>query len=256
MDEIQSASLPFSDARIRQIISLIDLTNLNDDCDEDAIELLCKQATTPVGHVAALCVWPTFVRSAKTRLDTQSAIKIATVINFPSGNECVNECCDLVEAAINDGADEIDYVMPYQELIKGNHGHVRNNIKSIRSHTPSHIHLKVILESGVLDNSDSINTAAGIAIDEGADFIKTSTGKVPVNATQAAATTMLNTIRQSHKDVGFKAAGGIKTLDDANRYLALAEELMGQDWPDSHHFRLGASSLLQDALNGLKLNLY
>ena len=109
------------------------------------------------------------------------------------------------------------------------------------------------METGILEDSKHIGTAASIAIDQGADFIKTSTGKVPINATLEAAEVMLDVIKSSQHNVGFKAAGGIKTTDDAHLYLILAEKLLGQNWTDSTHFRFGASSLLQDALSKLDI---
>ena len=246
-------SKPISASRIHQIISLIDLTNLNDNCDDAAIETLCAQARTSGGDVAALCVWPSFILKAKKCLGKNSPIKIATVVNFPNGDERVEETCNLIGSALNDGADEIDYVLPYSELITGNDDRVGNEINTIRRHVPVSVKLKVILETGVLEHSERIRTAANIAIAQGADFIKTSSGKVPVNATLIAAEAMLDAIKHSQRNVGFKAAGGIKTVDDAYQYLILAEELLGQNWTDSTHFRFGASSLLQDALNKLDI---
>jgi len=252
-------------SRIRQIISLIDLTNLNDNCDDAAIETLCSAARTPAGYVAAVCVWPAFVSNAKQLLGQHSPVKIATVVNFPGGNEPPKSTCTSINKALDDGADEIDYVLPYTEFLRGNIIFVANALQTVRRETPDNVILKVILESGVLDSRESIRTAAKIAIDQGADFIKTSTGKVPVNATVDAATIMLETIAlsqaqtqspsptQQQRSVGFKAAGGIKTIDDANLYLNLAEQILGQEWADSAHFRFGASGLLQDALTKLDL---
>ena len=248
-----TASEPMSVSRIHKIISLIDLTNLNDNCDDAAIETLCAQASTSVGTVAALCVWPSFVLKARKCLGENSPIKIATVVNFPNGDDRVEVTCDSIEAALNDGAGEIDYVLPYAELKNGNNDKVSSEIYTIRNRIPPSVKLKVILETGVLADNDLIRTAASIAIDQGADFIKTSTGKVPINATVKAADVMLNAIRVSQQNVGFKAAGGIRTVEDANQYLNLADTLLGQDWINSTHFRFGASSLLQDALNKLDI---
>ena len=244
---------PFSRSRIHQIISLIDLTNLDDTCDDAAIETLCAQASTSAGDVAALCVWPSFVLRAKNCLGKNSSIKIATVVNFPNGNDHPDASCSSIESALNDGVDEIDYVLPYSELMNGRNARISNEINIIRKHIPVSVKLKVILETGVLGKSELIRTAANIAIDQGADFIKTSTGKVPVNATLKAAEVMLDTIKRSSHNAGFKASGGIKTIDDAHLYLDLAEKLLGQNWTDSTHFRFGASSLLQDALNKLDI---
>ena len=238
-------------SRIRQIISLIDLTNLNDDCDRAAIEKLCQQAESPAGYVAALCVWPAFVLDAKKLLKPDSPLEIATVVNFPTGDEALKTTCESIDKALEDGADEIDYVLPYTELINGNSDKVAHAVGVVRRQIPDNRTLKVILETGMLENSDLIRAAADIAIDQGTDFIKTSTGKVPVNATRTAATIMLDAIAHSNKNVGFKAAGGIKTLEDANLYLKIAEEQMGQSWPTARHFRFGASGLLQNALGNL-----
>ena len=244
---------PISVSRIHQIISLIDLTNLNDNCDSAAIETLCAQASTSAGNVAALCIWPSFVLEAKNCLGEKSPIKIATVANFPNGDYEVDATCDLIESALKDGADEIDYVLPYSQLMGGNNNRVSDEIKIIRSYIPVSVKLKVILETGILENSKHICTAANIAIDQGADFIKTSTGKVPINATLEAAEVMLDVIKSSQYNVGFKAAGGIQTVEDAHVYLTLAEKILGQNWADSTHFRFGASSLLHDALNKLDI---
>lgn len=240
-------------SRIRQIISLIDLTNLNDPCDGAAIDMLCRQASTPVGSVAALCVWPAFVPDARKFLGPNSPIKIATVVNFPTGAEPVNTTCSAIEKALDDGAHEIDYVLPFTQLINNNTAQVSDAVAEVRKHVPNNRTLKVILETGVLEKNELIRTAAGIAIDQGANFIKTSTGKVPVNATAKAAAVMLDAIARSKQDVGFKAAGGIKTIADADEYLKLAEQTFDPSWINTKHFRFGASGLLQDAL--VKLDL-
>jgi len=241
--------------RIHQIISLIDLTNLNDDCDDAAIEKLSSQANMPTGCVAAICIWPNCVSAARQYLDKNAEVQIATVVNFPSGDELLRDTCEMIEKALNDGATEIDYVLPYKTLINNNTNQVSNAIQTVRQTIPNNFKLKVILETGELKTDELIRIAANIAIDQGADFIKTSTGKVPVNATPNAATIMLDAIAQSdaqsERSVGFKAAGGIGTVEEANAYLKLAEDQLGKSWVNSTHFRFGASSLLQDALTKL-----
>jgi len=240
-----------SSARVHQIISLIDLTNLNNDCDQAAIKSLCAQATTPAGNVAAVCIWPEFVSYAKQCLGPNSPIQIATVVNFPSGDEPIDVVCTMIKSAIIDGATEIDYVLPYRALINGDTNHVVSSLQAVRACISDSVCLKVILETGELNSDELIQFAASTAIEQGADFIKTSTGKAPVNATIQAATIMLNVIDQANKDIGFKAAGGIKSVPEANDYLRLSEERFGPNWADSTHFRFGASSLLQDALRTL-----
>lgn len=235
--------------RLRQIISLIDLTNLNDDCDSAAIQTLCSQADTVGGPVAALCIWPSFIKDAKETLGADSTVKIATVVNFPSGNEPIQSTCNSIEKALSDGADEIDYVLPYTQLINSNINQVTQALQTVRKCIPDHALLKVILETGVLGSSDLIRIAAETAIEQGANFIKTSTGKVDINATPKAAEVMLEAIADSQHNVGFKAAGGIRTVEDANAYLKLAENIFGTDWVIANHFRFGASGLLQDVLS-------
>lgn len=244
---------PVSISRIRQIIGLIDLTNLDDHCDHAAIDALSREALTPAGHVAALCVWPAFVADARHSLGQQSPIKIATVVNFPSGADSLETIGTSIVRALKEGADEIDYVLPYSDLMNGNADIVAASIGAVRQQIPNDKTLKVILETGVLETPELISTAATIAIDQGADFIKTSTGKVPVNATINAASIMLDAIARLNRNVGFKAAGGVKTIEDANLYLTLAEDKLGKTWADATHFRFGASGLLNNALKHLDL---
>jgi deoxyribose-phosphate aldolase len=235
--------------RIKQIIELIDLTNLAEDCDEAAIEQLCAQSITPMGSVAAVCIWPKFIKDAKRHLGSASAINIATVINFPGGSESQHACTAQIEQAIGDGATEIDYVMPYKQLLNGQFSEVELALKSVRACVPAGIHLKVILETGELKTTQTIKMASELAIDCGADFIKTSTGKVETNATPEAAAIMLDVIAKKNRDIGFKPAGGIRTVNDAETYLQLAEGKLGEAWLNAAHFRIGASGLLQDALS-------
>ncbi len=237
--------------RIHQIISLIDLTNLNTQCDVEAINALCASAQTRVGPVAAICIWPDFVEHAAQTLGKHSPVQIATVVNFPQGNECATKTSTTIDKALKDGATEIDYVLPYSALLNGDTVYVAESIQAVRKQIPSTVALKIILETGMLSDEKMISTAAHIAIDHGADFIKTSTGKVPVNATVEAAALMLQGIVDCGRDVGFKAAGGISSVEEAGQYLYLAEQLLGSDWISASHFRFGASSLLQNALQAL-----
>lgn len=250
-----TAHTSISTSRIHQIISLIDLTNLNDDCDEATIDALCAQSSTTAGPVAAICIWPEFVSHARQLLGAQSSVQLATVVNFPSGDEKLPVICSTIETAIDAGATEIDYVLPYAALLAGDTDQVKISLQTVRRATPDNILLKVILETGQLNEADFIRQASSIAIDQGADFIKTSTGKVPVNATVKAASIMLETIKHTQRDVGFKAAGGISSIEDADTYLQLAEDKLGKEWPNPARFRFGASSLLNDALANLSVNL-
>jgi deoxyribose-phosphate aldolase len=228
-------------------LSLLDLTNLRDDCDNAAIENLCLRAQTPYGNTAAICIWPRFVAHARQILGTDHPVRIATVVNFPSGDSPVPDVLGETHKAVQDGADEIDLVIPYRAYIAGDENAVTAMVEAVRSACPQSC-LKVILETGEIKSRELVRLASELAIAAGADFIKTSTGKVQVNATLEAADIMLTAIRQSKGKVGFKPAGGISNVADADLYLRLAETIMGPNWIMPSTFRFGASSLLDDIL--------
>ncbi|GAB4362927.1 MAG: deoxyribose-phosphate aldolase [Oricola sp.] len=233
-------------------LALIDLTNLNDDCTPEDIDALCGQAVTPFGSVAAICIWPRFVARARKALGTDSGIRIATVVNFPSGDGDERSVLHETKDAVAAGADEIDLVMPYKALAAGDEETARSMIATIRAATEGVALLKVIIEAGELKTPHLIETASRMALEEGADFIKTSTGKVAVNATPEAAGIMLTVLKDfGDEKRGFKPAGGIRTVADAGQYLALADRIMGPDWVSASTFRFGASSLLKDVLAAL-----
>lgn len=228
-------------------LKMLDLTDLNDGCREDHIEALIQKALTPHGPVAAICIWPQFVTLAKGRLKGK-AVKVATVINFPKGGDDVERAIEDTEEALDDGADEIDLVMPYKSLLEGDEITVRSMIGEVQDLTEdAGAKLKVILETGMLPDQAMVRRAADIAISCGADFIKTSTGKTPVSASPEAVKTMLEAIKAADRSVGLKPSGGIRTLSDAALYLGLAEAAMGPDWATPATFRFGASGLY-DAL--------
>ena len=236
----------------RRALALVDLTNLNDDCTPDDIKALCARAVTQHGHVAAICIWPRFV-SQGVELLKGTGVKVATVVNFPAGGTETSRVVSETEQAIRDGADEIDLVMPYRAFLDGRRGFAEEQIIRVKAAIPAPAILKVILETGEIGDPLLIHLASEIAIGAGADFIKTSTGKVKVNATLEAAEVMLTVIEETRrdmlKDVGFKPAGGIRTVDDAAAYLALADRILGANWVSAATFRFGASGLL-DALLG------
>ena len=227
-------------------LPLLDLTDLNDDCDRAAIKRLCARAITPHGNVAAVCIWPRFVGDAKVLL-SGTDVKIATVVNFPGGDLDIGAIIEETQQAISDGADEIDLVMPYATWLAGDREVAESTIVRLRTCCMPPVRLKVILETGKICDPGLIREASDMAIAAGADFIKTSTGKVAVNATLGAARIMLEAIRDAGQPVGFKPAGGIRTVEDAAAYLALADEILGPGWASPETFRFGASGLL-DAL--------
>lgn len=224
----------------------LDLTDLTDTCTDQAIDSLCAKATDPRGPVAAICVWPQFVVRARETL-RGSPVRIATVVNFPAGGEDVGRVTDDVQEALADGANEIDLVLPYEAVRRGNLGIAREMVEAVREMTDQGRVLKVILETGELKDPALIETASRLAIEAGADFIKTSTGKTPVSATPEAAEIMLKAIEASGRAVGLKPSGGIRTLADAKLYLDLADRIMGPGWATPRTFRIGASSVY-DAL--------
>ena len=225
---------------------LVDLTDLTDNCTPASIEALCAKAVTPHGIVAAVCIYPAFVAQAK-RLLAGSGVKIATVVNFPGGGEDTVAVEHETVAAIADGADEIDLVMPYQAYMAGRHGFTETQIVRVKR-VCGPVTLKVILETGRLLLPEIIRGASDLALEAGADFIKTSTGKVEINATAHAARIMLAAIRTSGRAAGFKAAGGVRTTAEAGTYLELADEILGPDWVSPATFRFGASGLLTDLI--------
>lgn len=228
-------------------LSLLDLTNLKEDCTPEQIVTLCDKAQSAFGPTAAICIWPRFVMQARTLLGPDSPIRIATVVNFPSGEMKTEDVLAETRDAIADGADDIDLVIPYRALAKGDEKAVTDMVSAVKG-TCGQAILKTILETGELKDISLIRRASDLSIAAGADFIKTSTGKVGVNATLEAADIMLQAIRDSRKKVGFKPAGGISTVADAGHYLKLADTIMGEDWVMPSTFRFGASGLLDNIL--------
>jgi deoxyribose-phosphate aldolase len=224
-------------------LSLIDLTNLNDDCTEEDVVELCSRAQGEFGNTAAVCVWPRFVDLCASILRGTS-IKVATVVNFPHGGTDVANVVATTIAVLDAGADEIDLVLPYQSMITGDEAQVLSILQAVREVVHAPAHLKVILETGELINLERIRRASELAIKSGADFIKTSTGKTKISATPEAVTTMLQVIRDSGRPVGLKPSGGIRTVADAQQYLDLADAIMGPQWATPRTFRFGASGLL------------
>ncbi|HQV58872.1 MAG TPA: deoxyribose-phosphate aldolase [Ilumatobacteraceae bacterium] len=234
----------------RRVLSLIDLTDLGDRTTADAVRTLCDAATTEFGSVAAVCVWPRFVTTALDVL-RDGPVRIATVVNFPSGDEGDQVTAAQTRLAVDGGADEIDVVIPYRRLIDGDDDAVVDTVAAVVEAAQG-AHVKAILETGELPDQAMVRRAAELAISGGADFIKTSTGKTPVSASPEAVHTMLEVIRRTTRSVGLKPSGGIRTLDQAAVYLHLADEVMGEDWVSPSTFRFGASSLLDEVLGALR----
>ena len=241
------ADIPDPEAATAQrALRCLDLTDLTDNCSEPAIDKLCAKALDPRGPVAAVCIWPQYVSSVREALKG-SSVRIATVVNFPAGGEDVDRVVDDTNEALGDGANEIDLVLPYRALMRGDLDKAAEMAAAVRDVVDQGRLLKVILETGQLADAGQIETASRLAIESGADFIKTSTGKTATSATPEAAEIMLNVIKTSGRNVGLKPSGGIRTLADAKLYLDLADRIMGPGWATPKTFRIGASSVY-DAL--------
>jgi deoxyribose-phosphate aldolase len=244
-------------AAIDLAISMVDLTTLEGADTPGRVSSLCAKALRPdsrdltVPSVAAVCVYPDLVAHARTALGN-SPVSVASVVTaFPSGRASLKVKLLDVTEAVAAGADEIDMVIDRGAYLSGRVGQVFDEIVAVKA-ACGDAHLKVILETGELVTYDNIRRASWLAMLAGADFIKTSTGKVSVNATPPTALVMLEGVRDfaesTGRVVGVKVAGGIRTTKDALRYLVIVNETVGSTWLSADRFRFGASSLLNDLL--------
>lgn len=245
MDEIQklteSISLsPPSKDELQLLLSLIDLTSLEGKDNDQRISALCLDAIKY--STAAVCVYPSLVSVAKKRLKG-TKIKVASVAGaFPSGQLPLKLRLGEAEFALTEGADEIDMVISRGKFLEGNHAAVFEEVSAFKNLCGTKT-LKVILETGELQTPENIRRASEIAIEAGADLLKTSTGKIPVNATPEAVCTMLLAIKNSGKKTGIKPSGGISDGQTAIKYLRLTKAILGNEWLQPGLFRLGASRL-------------
>lgn len=238
-------------------ISMVDLTTLEGADTPGKVRAMCAKAVHPdpadpsVPSVAAVCVYPDLVAEAAAAL-AGSGVKVASVATaFPSGRTSLEVKVADTALAVAAGADEIDMVIDRGAFLAGDYLKVYEEIVAVKA-AAGEAHLKVILETGELSTYDNVRRASWLAMLAGADFIKTSTGKVSPAATPPVTLVMLEAVRDFHamtgRAVGVKPAGGIRTTKDAIRYLVLVNETVGEEWLDAARFRLGASSLLNDLL--------
>lgn len=233
-----------SDPLAAILLPLLDLTSLGEDDTPAKIEGLCARSR---GHVlpAAVCVFPEHVTTASRALHG-TAVKIASVVNFPDGGSDAMRVERETRRALAAGADEIDLVLPWAAFCRGEVALARATVDAARQVCGSAHALKLILETGELGTPERIRAAAELGIAAGVDFLKTSTGKVRVNATPQAAAILLDVIAAHGGRCGFKAAGGIRQAEDALAYVELARARCGADWVTPTHFRIGASSLYDE----------
>ncbi len=242
---------------LKLALSMVDLTTLEGQDSPGKVRQLCYKAMHPhseikdIPNVAAVCVYPSLVRIAKESL-RGSGIHVASVATaFPSGMTTRQVKVDEVRYALDEGADEIDMVISRGHFLRGENGYVFDEIAEIKS-VCGDIHLKVILETGELGTLENVRKASDIAIYAGADFIKTSTGKISPAATMPVTLVMLEAIRdyffKTGNMIGMKPAGGIRDAKTALRYLVMLKETLGVDWLSPDYFRFGASSLANDLL--------
>jgi deoxyribose-phosphate aldolase len=249
---------------LRMVLSMIDLTTLEGQDTPGKVRQLCQKAMhlhaarPGLPHVAAVCVYPTMVAVAKEALGG-SGIKVASVATaFPSGMASRRIKIEETKQAVADGADEIDMVISRGAFLSGDYAYVFDEIAAIRDAAQG-AHLKVILETGELGTLDRVRRASVLAMHAGADFIKTSTGKVQPAATLPVTLVMLQAIRDYHREtgrmVGMKPAGGISNAKLAVHYLVMLKETLGNAWMTPEWFRFGASSLANDVLMQIEKQL-
>ena len=246
---------------LRLAIRTTDLTTLEGSDTPGKVSALASKALRPdpsdpsVPPVAALCVYPNLIPAARERLAGSTVAIAAVATGFPSGQYPLSVKLADVRSAVELGADEIDMVIDRGAFLSGRYARVYDEIVQVKE-ACGDAHLKVILETGELGTYDNVRRATLLAIAGGADFVKTSTGKISPAATVPVALCMLEAIRDVYEEtgrrVGFKAAGGIRQAKQAVQHLVLVHETLGQDWLTPELYRLGASSLLNDILMQLR----
>ena len=244
---------------LKLALNMIDLTTLEGKDTEGKVKQMCYKAMHPhdalpgLPSTAAVCVYPTMVKTAKDALKG-SQVKVASVSTaFPSGNSTMQIKLLDTKFALDNGADEIDMVISRGEFLKGNYSFVFDEIAAVKDLCKKYdARLKVIFETGEISTLDNVRRASDIAIYAGADFIKTSTGKISVAATMPVTLVMLDAIKdyfyKTGTMVGMKPAGGISTAKGAIQYLVMVHETLGNAWLDNKWFRFGASSLANDLI--------
>ncbi|MDP8983711.1 MAG: deoxyribose-phosphate aldolase [Pseudomonadota bacterium] len=233
----------------RRLISLTDLTRLNDSDDATSVYALAALARSGPVKPATVCIWARWIAAALEALHG-SGISVCAVANFPSGAAAPDAAAAEIAAAVAAGAAEVDVVFPYRALLAGDASVGLELVRACREACAERALLKVILETGQLGSAHTIRRAADIAIEGGAHFLKTSTGKTQPAATPEAAAVLLEAVAaaRGHSSVGLKVSGGIRTFDEAVVYLTLYERKFGLGSASASNFRIGASALFEELL--------
>ena len=242
-------------------LSAIDLTTLSCCDSEESVEAMARRAAEfemdypHLQNVASICVYPPFVETVGLNIDG-TPLRITSVAGgFPSSQTFLEVKMLEVAMAIENGADEVDVVVNVGKILTGAYDEAANEIEVLRGESDGAT-LKVILETGALKTPEQIYNASLLAMAAGADFIKTSTGKIDVSATPEAAVVMCKAIKEYHektgRKVGFKAAGGVRTAEDAALYYTIVKEILGEEWLTTELFRIGASSAANNILSAIE----
>ena len=244
-------------AGLKMVVSMMDLTTLEGKDTPGKVAYLCRKAIQPaeprlgVPSCAAVCVYPNLVRAARAFVGDSGVTVAAVATAFPSGAMPLRVKLTDVRMAVDFGADEIDMVIDRGAFLAGEHGRVSDEIAAVKE-ACGPAHLKVILETGELHSYDNVRIASDLAMHAGADFIKTSTGKVAPAATLPVTLVMLEAIRDfffaTGRRIGMKPAGGIRTAKESLAYLVMLAETLGDDWMTPDLFRFGASTLANDVV--------
>jgi deoxyribose-phosphate aldolase len=238
----------------RRLLRLIDLTSLREDNNAVSVGALAALAATEAGRVAAFCTWPRFIPVARQTIGG-TGIAIAAVANFPAGGNDIDAAAAETAATIAAGANEVDVVFPFRAFLDGDTVIGQSLVRACREACGNRAILKVILETGQLDRPELIERAAELAIDGGARFLKTSTGKRQPGATPQAVQVLLKVIEAARKrsmTVGLKVSGGVSTIAQAQSYLELYEQTFGTGSATAENFRIGTSALITPVLAALQ----
>lgn len=242
--------------------SAVDLTTLSCTDSEESVRRLAQRAVAfyddypHIPNVASICIYPPFVETVGLAVDG-TPMRITSVAGgFPSSQTYLEVKALEVAMAVENGADEIDIVLNVGKMLTGAYDEAANEVEVIRRETAEEVVLKVIIESGALRTPDLIRKASLLSMLAGADFVKTSTGKIDVAATPEAAVTMCRAIRDYYektgRKVGFKAAGGVRSAEDAALYYTIVEEILGREWCTTDLFRIGASSAANNLISAIE----